>query len=51
MLGAAAVFNIALNSALIPLYSLYGACVATLLTQAGITAAMSLRYARGRSLS
>ena len=48
MLGIAAVFNIALNGALIPLYSLYGASVATLLTQAGITAAMGLRYRRGR---
>ena len=47
MLGIAAVFNIALNGALIPLYSLYGACVATLLTQAGLTAAMGLRYVRG----
>lgn len=46
MLGVAAVFNIALNGVLIPLYSLYGACVATLLTQAGLTGAMSLRYAR-----
>ncbi len=48
MLGIAAFFNIALNGVLIPLYSLYGACVATLLTQAGITAAMSARYRRGR---
>ncbi len=48
MLGAAAVFNIALNGVLIPLYSLYGACVATLLTQVGITGAMSIRYRQGR---
>ena len=51
MLGAAAVFNIGLNGVLIPLYSLYGACIATLLTQAGITVAMGLRYAHGRSNS
>ena len=46
MLGAAAVFNIALNGVLIPLYSFYGACAATLLTEAGLTGAMSLRYLR-----
>ncbi len=46
MLGVAAVFNIALNGVLIPLYSFYGACAATLLTQAGLTGAMSVRYIR-----
>ncbi len=46
MLGVEAVFNIALNGILIPLYSFYGACVATLMTQAGLTGAMSVRYQR-----
>ncbi len=48
MLGAAAVFNIALNGILIPSFSFYGACVATLLTQAGLTGLMSVRYVRKR---
>lgn len=46
MLGVAAVFNIALNGVLIPVYSFYGACAATLLAQAGLTGAMSMRYLR-----
>jgi len=49
MLGIAALLNIALNSFLIPMYSLYGACVATLVTEAGITAVMFVRY-RGRTM-
>jgi O-antigen/teichoic acid export membrane protein len=45
LLGGAVVGNIVLNFSLIPIYSFYGACVATLLTEAGITIAMGLRYA------
>lgn len=44
LLGGAVVCNIALNFGLIPLYSFYGACVATLLTEVAITAAMGTRY-------
>lgn len=44
VLGAAVVGNIGLNLGLIPLYSFYGACVATLLTEVGITGAMIARY-------
>ena len=51
ILGAAAAFNIALNGVLIPVYSLYGACIATLFTQLGILGAMGWRYARGRTRS
>jgi O-antigen/teichoic acid export membrane protein len=46
MLGAAAVFNISLNAILIPLYTYYGACVATLTTQVLITGVMFGRYIR-----
>jgi O-antigen/teichoic acid export membrane protein len=44
MLGLAAAFNIALNAALIPAYSLYGACVATLVTQGLLVLVMTWRY-------
>ena len=44
MLGAAVVFNIALNLVLIPKYSLYGASYATLLTQVLVMCAMLIRY-------
>ena len=46
ILGVAALLNIGLNSLLIPFYSLYGACIATLITQLSITLAMILRYRR-----
>ena len=44
LLGIAVIFNLALNAILIPEYSLYGACVATLLTQAGVSISMGVRY-------
>jgi len=41
--GAGVVFNLVLNLLLIPLYGIVGACVATLVTQAGIALLLSLR--------
>ena len=44
-LGIAVVFNLTLNAILIPIYSLIGACVATLATQMGVSVGMTVRYA------
>jgi O-antigen/teichoic acid export membrane protein len=46
MLGLAAAFNVAVNVALIPSYSLYGACVATLVTQGLLVLVMLWRYVK-----
>ena len=46
VLGGAALFNVALNFVVIPLYSFYGACASTLATEALITMLLGLRYLR-----
>lgn len=49
-LALAAAVNVALNLALIPIWSLYGACAATLITQGLLVVAMLSRYNSRRSI-
>lgn len=46
VLGVAALFNLAVNFILIPRYSFFGASAATVATEALITLALGIRYAR-----
>jgi O-antigen/teichoic acid export membrane protein len=46
ILGVAALMNLVLNFVLIPVYSFFGACAATLLTEGTITLMLGLRYYR-----
>ena len=44
ILGVTVILNVVLNLMLIPHYSLYGACIATLVTQMCLSVAMFIRY-------